>query len=64
LVLINKICDSSIVLIDKIKNAPLPDIIISTDLEAFENNKIFSKLKDTLYPLQRYLTIDFCNLSS
>lgn len=38
-------------------NAILPDIIISTDLEVFENNAIFSKFKDNLYPLQQHFKI-------
>ena len=38
-------------------DALLPDIIVSTDLEVFENDTIFSKFKDNLYPLQQHFKL-------
>ena len=31
-------------------DAPLPDLVVSTDLEVFEDRAIFSKLEPELYP--------------
>ena len=38
-------------------DAILPDIIVSTDLEVYENSNIYSKFSNNLYPLSKYFNI-------
>ena len=35
-------------------NAPLPDILVSADLEVFEDSRVFNRLKDSLHPTTQW----------
>lgn len=41
----------------KKSNAIIPDIIVSTDLEVYEDNNIYSKFSNNLYNLSKYFNI-------
>ena len=39
------------------EDAKIPDIIVSTDLEVFEDERVFSKFEDQLYPISDWVKI-------